>query len=220
MEILEKLNEKYVDELIGFIPIHRIVTTLIALPPFLILLDGHEIGVVFSYALLTPANIFSLENGMLWVQPLSFWLLLFWVLVGGVLSCKLIRKIVVLVAMKSKFKAAYLEEIRSSAMKIQAALGDTKALEDAIEKKYQTNRKSTLTQTKLSEVLLSTFFLFACFLNSWQLEDAYCAVLLLSAGTLIEISAYRDYIRSVAPSYLLLGHLRKSLYQLEDGYYP
>lgn len=220
MDVLEKINERYADELTGLFPVHRLIMVLFALPPFLNLLSGNTRGFLLTYATISPKGVFSLENGILWEQSWAFWILLILTTIGAVLATTLAHQAIVSQAKKSSFRSNFLFNIQKSSESIRRALPNSTAMEEALLKKYNSRKKIVLAQLKLSEMLIAVGFISMCFISKWSFEDILVCATLLLFGWLLEKSSYRAYIRLVAPSYLLHGYLTNSIYDLEDGFIP
>lgn len=217
IDLLDKVNEKYLDDFLGMLPPHRILVFLLSIP-LVLNLNNVEQGVLVSYMTITPLSALAFEGGILWKQPWLAFILIMSVSCAAIFGASVIKSTFIAVVGRSKAKKEYLIRILESAKSITAETADTSQLEEALLEKLGKRQKQLQGYARLSETLFAASCLFLCFYRIWQPDDYYCFSVVTSLGLLIEVHAQRYYVASVAPTMLLHGYLTGRIRQLEDGY--
>lgn len=215
----DEISDKYLDEILGLFPIHRVFLFLISIPLAAAFFDPDVTGVVNHLATTTPLSTLKFYEGSIWRQSWAAWGLIVSCYLSSLYLASLCPKFFRSVAKRSKHNARLNESVKSVVVKIETSVQDTTKLQKCLFERCQKRIKSLSTQQKCAELLL---FLSADLLllsSKWQPIDAILCLLLFVLGVAIHFKAYRFYIKEIAPWWVLLGCLEKSYLQPEDAYH-
>jgi hypothetical protein len=219
-DILKKVNEKYLDEILGMLPIHRFLLMLIAFPPAILLLPQHPFnGVLLSYARITPVDVFNLSGGLAWQMSWAQWCIVLVVTFCVVMLASTIQKLIVFGLSRSKHKTPFLNKIAESATTILQEKTDLKPLLESLDKNLEARKKLLLRQIRLGETLVSIAALLLVFVSKWDQLDLTTFLTCLLLGVLAQVSAHRYYIAKVAPLFLIGAILRGQFADVEEGFF-
>jgi hypothetical protein len=219
VDIINKLNETYLDELVSLLPLHRLLFLALTSP---IAAAGASFpaGIVEVYLTTAPLSTLNIPEGTLWQQPWALWGLFIAVLAASLSAAGLVRQAIISILRSAQHKPNYLDRIRHSAAKIKTSVTDWHPLADTILERYKRQRKIMQVKARAAEALLALATVMLCYSFSWKGLDGWLCAVFLVFGLALEFSAHRYYLARVAPSYLLYGFLTERFVELDDGYYP
>lgn len=218
--VLGELGEKYSDELYSLFPFQRILFLFISVPMVLAGLSEQTMGIALELSRQTPMQTLRYDDGAIWRQSWSSWLMLLFCYFTSVFAAALIQRFTNDVMTKSKHLKKYLIRIRKSADSIAQELDDTTSLVAALLARFNARKKALIIRFRVSETVTATWILWFLLISKWDRLDIYIFCLFTALTFLTQIATFRFYIANVAPTWLLIGFLTKSHVQIEDGFTP
>lgn len=215
----DEISDKYLDEILGLFPIHRVFLFLISIPLAAAFFDPDVTGVVNHLATTTPLGTLRFDEGSIWSQSWATWGLIVSCYLSSLFLASLCPKFFRSVAKRSNHNSRLNKSVKSVAAEIEASVQDTTKLQKCLLERCQKRIKSLSAQQKCAEFLLFLSADLLLLANKWQPIDAFLFFLLFVLGVAIHFNAYRFYIKEIAPWWLLLGRLEKSYLQPEDAYH-
>lgn len=218
MDILEKLNQTYLEDVASILPLHRLFVLLLSIPPVIGLTESHAPGVLVAYLSLSPAQLVQFSSGLLWNAPSAAWFLMLATSWGAIYVALSFRKVLIHSVTHSRYKPQFVDTIAQSAERIRAELPDVSAISASLQDRYQARKRRLQYQLQGSEIVLSCAVLFGFFVSTWCVEDAVAFLLMLALGLAIELGCHRYFVTAVAPPMMLHGLLTNRFSDIEDGY--